>query len=159
MGRRPLAVGLSRWPQEIAGLTQGCGEGPVTVHIQMRSAQIGSGVVLLKPAVMFSRRLSPDEMKTFAGQQIEPLFQFSWLMVFLTLLLCGGLGLLLAFTVDANLGAAVSLSFLALVYIFFGESRPLCFSQTRKVSARRFTWEVICVCLLTPVFFTVRLES
>ncbi|XP_053779685.1 kinase D-interacting substrate of 220 kDa isoform X7 [Desmodus rotundus] len=60
-----------------------------------------------------------DEMKTFAGQQIEPLFQFSWLMVFLTLLLCGGLGLLLAFTVDANLGAAVSLSFLALVYIFF----------------------------------------
>uniref|UniRef100_A0A8D1ZD21 Kinase D interacting substrate 220 n=2 Tax=Sus scrofa TaxID=9823 RepID=A0A8D1ZD21_PIG len=60
-----------------------------------------------------------DEMKTFAGQQIEPLFQFSWLIVFLTLLLCGGLGLLFAFTVDPNLGIAVSLSFLALLYIFF----------------------------------------
>ncbi|XP_032286078.1 kinase D-interacting substrate of 220 kDa isoform X10 [Phoca vitulina] len=60
-----------------------------------------------------------DEMKTFAGQQIEPLFQFSWLIVFLTLLLCGGLGLLFAFTVDLNLGIAVSLSFLALLYIFF----------------------------------------
>ncbi|XP_045835693.1 kinase D-interacting substrate of 220 kDa isoform X10 [Meles meles] len=60
-----------------------------------------------------------DEMKTFAGQQIEPLFQFSWLIVFLTLLLCGGLGLLFAFTIDLNLGIAVSLSFLALLYIFF----------------------------------------
>ena len=60
-----------------------------------------------------------DEMKTFAGQQIEPLFQFSWLIVFLTLLLCGGLGLLLAFTVDAKLGIAVSLSLLAVLYIFF----------------------------------------
>ncbi|XP_014722264.3 kinase D-interacting substrate of 220 kDa isoform X8 [Equus asinus] len=60
-----------------------------------------------------------DEMKTFAGQQIEPLFQFSWLIVFLTLLLCGGLGLLFAFTVDLTLGIAVSLSFLALLYIFF----------------------------------------
>ncbi|XP_042789668.1 kinase D-interacting substrate of 220 kDa isoform X7 [Panthera leo] len=60
-----------------------------------------------------------DEMKTFAGQQIEPLFQFSWLIVFLTLLLCGGLGLLFAFTVDLNLGIAISLSFLALLYIFF----------------------------------------
>ncbi|XP_053443627.1 kinase D-interacting substrate of 220 kDa isoform X6 [Nycticebus coucang] len=60
-----------------------------------------------------------DEMKTFAGQQIEPLFQFSWLIVFLTLLLCGGFGLLFAFTVDPNLGIAVSLSFLALLYIFF----------------------------------------
>ncbi|XP_039571520.1 kinase D-interacting substrate of 220 kDa [Passer montanus] len=60
-----------------------------------------------------------DEMKTFAGQQIEPLFQFSWLVVFLTLLLCGGLGLLLAFTVDAKLGIAVSLSLLAVLYIFF----------------------------------------
>ncbi|KAB0390919.1 hypothetical protein E2I00_014073, partial [Balaenoptera physalus] len=60
-----------------------------------------------------------DEMKTFAGQQIEPLFQFSWLIVFLTLLLCGGLGLLFAFTIDPNLGIAVSLSFLALLYIFF----------------------------------------
>ncbi|KAM5263200.1 kinase D-interacting substrate of 220 kDa isoform 2-T2 [Ctenodactylus gundi] len=60
-----------------------------------------------------------DEMKTFAGQQIEPLFQFSWLIVFLTLLLCGGVGLLFAFTVDPNLGIAVSLSLLALLYIFF----------------------------------------
>uniref|UniRef100_A0A8D0H834 Kinase D-interacting substrate of 220 kDa n=1 Tax=Sphenodon punctatus TaxID=8508 RepID=A0A8D0H834_SPHPU len=60
-----------------------------------------------------------DEMKTFAGQQIEPLFQFSWLIVFLTLLLCGGLGLLLAFTVDAKLGVAVALSLLAVLYIFF----------------------------------------
>lgn len=63
-----------------------------------------------------------DEMKTFAGQQIEPLFQFSWLVVFLTLLLCGGLGLLLAFTVDAKLGIAVSLSLLAVLYIFFSKS-------------------------------------
>ena len=60
-------------------------------------------------------------MKTFAGQQIEPLFQFSWLIVFLTLLLCGGLGLLFAFTVDLNLGIAISLSFLALLYIFFSK--------------------------------------
>nr|XP_010962357.1 PREDICTED: kinase D-interacting substrate of 220 kDa [Camelus bactrianus] len=60
-----------------------------------------------------------DEMKTFAGQQIEPLFQFSWLIVFLTLLLCGGLGLSFAFMVDPNLGIAVSLSFLAVLYIFF----------------------------------------
>ncbi|XP_016043253.1 kinase D-interacting substrate of 220 kDa isoform X2 [Erinaceus europaeus] len=60
-----------------------------------------------------------DEMKTFAGQQIEPLFQFSWLIVFLTLLLCGGIGLVFVFTVDLNLGVAVSLSFLALLYIFF----------------------------------------
>ncbi|XP_067150367.1 kinase D-interacting substrate of 220 kDa isoform X2 [Apteryx mantelli] len=64
-----------------------------------------------------------DEMKTFAGQQIEPLFQFSWLIVFLTLLLCGGLGLLLAFTVDAKLGIAVSLSLLAVLYIFFGKKK------------------------------------
>ncbi|XP_036026654.1 kinase D-interacting substrate of 220 kDa isoform X10 [Onychomys torridus] len=60
-----------------------------------------------------------DEMKTFAGQQIEPLFQFSWLIVFLTLLLCGGLGLAFAFAVDTNLAIAVSLSLLALLYIFF----------------------------------------
>ncbi|XP_058034092.1 kinase D-interacting substrate of 220 kDa isoform X4 [Ahaetulla prasina] len=60
-----------------------------------------------------------DEMKTFAGQQIEPLFQFSWLIVFLSLSLCGGLGLLLAFTVDEKLGIAVALSLLALLYVFF----------------------------------------
>ncbi|XP_029451683.1 kinase D-interacting substrate of 220 kDa isoform X2 [Rhinatrema bivittatum] len=60
-----------------------------------------------------------DEMKTFAGQQIEPLFQFSWLIVFLTLLLCGSLGLLLVFTVNPKLGIAVALSLLAILYIFF----------------------------------------
>uniref|UniRef100_A0A8C2THJ5 Kinase D interacting substrate 220 n=1 Tax=Coturnix japonica TaxID=93934 RepID=A0A8C2THJ5_COTJA len=49
----------------------------------------------------------------------QPLHYFSWLIVFLTLLLCGGLGLLLAFTVDAKLGIAVSLSLLAVLYIFF----------------------------------------
>ncbi|KAM3870880.1 kinase D-interacting substrate of 220 kDa B isoform 2-T2 [Diretmus argenteus] len=60
-----------------------------------------------------------DEMKTFAGQQIEPLFQFSWLVVFLTLLLCGTVALVLGFTVDPKLAIAVSLSLLALLYIFF----------------------------------------
>uniref|UniRef100_A0A8C4IDD1 Kinase D-interacting substrate 220a n=1 Tax=Dicentrarchus labrax TaxID=13489 RepID=A0A8C4IDD1_DICLA len=60
-----------------------------------------------------------DEMKTFAGQQIEPLFQFSWLVVFLTLLLCGSVAVVLGFTVDPKLAIAVSLSLLALLYIFF----------------------------------------
>ncbi|XP_005723973.1 kinase D-interacting substrate of 220 kDa isoform X2 [Pundamilia nyererei] len=60
-----------------------------------------------------------DEMKTFAGQQIEPLFQFSWLVVFLTLLLCGSLAVVLGFTVNPKLAIAVSLSLLALLYIFF----------------------------------------
>nr|XP_057946373.1 kinase D-interacting substrate of 220 kDa B isoform X1 [Doryrhamphus excisus]XP_057946374.1 kinase D-interacting substrate of 220 kDa B isoform X1 [Doryrhamphus excisus] len=60
-----------------------------------------------------------DEMKTFAGQQIEPLFQFSWLVVFLTLLLCGSVAVILGFTVDHKLAIAVSLSLLALLYIFF----------------------------------------
>ncbi|XP_053314819.1 kinase D-interacting substrate of 220 kDa [Spea bombifrons] len=60
-----------------------------------------------------------DEMKTFAGQQIEPLFQFSWLIVFLIVLLCSTLGLLLAFTVDTKLGISVALGLLALLYIFF----------------------------------------
>lgn len=62
-----------------------------------------------------------DEMKTFAGQQIEPLFQFSWLVVFLTLLLCGSVALILGFTVDPRLAISVSLSLLALLYIFFGK--------------------------------------
>ncbi|MEQ2160561.1 hypothetical protein GOODEAATRI_000474 [Goodea atripinnis] len=62
-----------------------------------------------------------DEMKTFAGQQIEPLFQFSWLVVLLTLLLCGSVAIVLGFTVDPKLAIAVSLSLLALLYIFFGE--------------------------------------
>uniref|UniRef100_A0A8C5FJM4 Kinase D interacting substrate 220 n=1 Tax=Gadus morhua TaxID=8049 RepID=A0A8C5FJM4_GADMO len=60
-----------------------------------------------------------DEMKTFAGQQIEPLFQFSWLVVFLTLLLCSSVALVLGFTGDPKLAIAVSLSLLALLYIFF----------------------------------------
>ncbi|KAM6968925.1 kinase D-interacting substrate of 220 kDa B-like isoform 2-T3 [Tautogolabrus adspersus] len=60
-----------------------------------------------------------DEMKTFAGQQIEPLFQFSWLVVFLTLLLCGSVAVVLGFTVDPRLAIAVSLSLLALLYVFF----------------------------------------
>ncbi|KAM5249814.1 kinase D-interacting substrate of 220 kDa isoform 19-T19 [Hipposideros larvatus] len=78
-----------------------------------------------------------DEMKTFAGQQIEPLFQFSWLVVFLTLLLCGGLGLLLAFTVDPNLGIAVSLSLLALLYIFF---IVIYFGGRREGESWNWTW-------------------
>lgn len=60
-------------------------------------------------------------MKTFAGQQIEPLFQFSWLVVFLSLLLCGSMALVLGFTVDPRLAIAVSLSLLTLLYVFFGE--------------------------------------
>ncbi|XP_066530233.1 kinase D-interacting substrate of 220 kDa B isoform X1 [Hoplias malabaricus] len=60
-----------------------------------------------------------DEMKTFAGQQVEPLLQFSWLVVVLTLLLCGSVALILGFTVDPKLAIAVSLSLLALLYIFF----------------------------------------
>ncbi|XP_068565260.1 kinase D-interacting substrate of 220 kDa B isoform X2 [Cebidichthys violaceus] len=60
-----------------------------------------------------------DEMKTFAGQQIEPLFQFSWLVVVLSLLLCGSVAVVLGFTVDPKLSMAVSLSLLALLYVFF----------------------------------------
>ncbi|CAJ1077810.1 kinase D-interacting substrate of 220 kDa B isoform X4 [Xyrichtys novacula] len=60
-----------------------------------------------------------DEMKTFAGQQIEPLFQFSWLVVFLSVLLCGSVAVVLGFTVDPKLAMAVSLSLLALLYLFF----------------------------------------
>ncbi|KAM9355175.1 kinase D-interacting substrate of 220 kDa B [Pholidichthys leucotaenia] len=60
-----------------------------------------------------------DEMKTFAGQQIEPLFQFSWLVVVLSLLLCGAIAIVLGFTVDPKLAMAVSLSLLALLYLFF----------------------------------------
>ncbi|XP_050989663.1 kinase D-interacting substrate of 220 kDa B isoform X1 [Labeo rohita] len=60
-----------------------------------------------------------DEMKTFAGQQVEPLFQFSWLVVVLTLLLCGSVALVLGFAVDTKLAIAVALSLLALLYIFF----------------------------------------
>lgn len=75
---------------------------------------------------------SSDEMKTFAGQQIEPLFQFSWLVVFLSLLFCGSVAVVLGFTVDPNLSLAVSLSLLALLYLFFGAS---------AVSLRRFPFQ------------------
>lgn len=60
-----------------------------------------------------------DEMKTFAGQQVQPLFQFSWLVLVLTLVLCGSVGLVLGFTVDPRLALAVALSLLALLYLFF----------------------------------------
>ncbi|XP_054617851.1 kinase D-interacting substrate of 220 kDa B isoform X3 [Dunckerocampus dactyliophorus] len=60
-----------------------------------------------------------DEMKTFAGQQIEPLFRFSWLVVFLSLLVCGSVAAVLGFTFDPRLAMAVSLSLLALLYLFF----------------------------------------
>lgn len=81
-----------------------------------------TGKVTMKLPFYLNFSFLVDEMKTFAGQQIEPLFQFSWLIVFLTLLLCGALGLLLAFTVDAKLGIAVALSLLALLYVFFSKS-------------------------------------
>ena len=64
-------------------------------------------------------------MKTFAGQQIEPLFQFSWLVVFLSLLLCSSVAVVLGFTVDPKLAMAVSLSLLALLYLFFGKIQIL----------------------------------
>ncbi|XP_047430313.1 kinase D-interacting substrate of 220 kDa B [Mugil cephalus] len=60
-----------------------------------------------------------DEMKTFAGQQIDPLFQFSWLVVFLSLLVCGSVAVVLGFSVDPRLSMSVSLSLLALLYLFF----------------------------------------
>lgn len=60
-------------------------------------------------------------MKTFAGQQVEPLFQFSWLVVLLSVLLCGSVALVLGFTVDPKLAISISLSILALLYVFFGK--------------------------------------
>ncbi|XP_040283439.1 kinase D-interacting substrate of 220 kDa isoform X2 [Bufo bufo] len=60
-----------------------------------------------------------DEMKTFAGQQIEPLFQLSWVIVFLIFMMCSTVGVLLSFTVNVKLGISVSLSLLAVLYIFF----------------------------------------
>lgn len=76
-----------------------------------------------------------DEMKTFAGQQIEPLFQFSWLVVFLTLLVCGSVSLVLGFTVDHKLAIAVSLSLLGLLYIFFGEANLKQWDSVAKLRA------------------------
>lgn len=92
-------------------------------------------------------------MKTFAGQQIEPLFQFSWLIVFLTLLLCGGLGLLFAFTVDLTLGIAVSLSFLALLYIFFSKSLNFIFFKSRENVSLFYLKNIY---LLKSVIFIIR---
>uniref|UniRef100_A0AAV2K717 KAP NTPase domain-containing protein n=1 Tax=Knipowitschia caucasica TaxID=637954 RepID=A0AAV2K717_KNICA len=60
-----------------------------------------------------------DEMKTFAGQQVQPLFRFSWLVLVLVLVLCGSVGLVLGFTVDPRLALAVALTLLALIYCFF----------------------------------------
>ncbi|XP_060938325.1 kinase D-interacting substrate of 220 kDa B [Limanda limanda] len=78
-----------------------------------------------------------DEMKTFAGQQIEPLFQFSWLVVFLTLLLCGSVAVVLGFTVDSKLAIAVSLSLLALLYIFFA---LVYFGSRRERESWNWAW-------------------
>lgn len=61
-------------------------------------------------------------MKTFAGQQVEPLLQFSWLVVVLTLLLSGSVALILGFTIDPKLAIAVALSLLAILYIFVGKT-------------------------------------
>ncbi|XP_041827164.1 kinase D-interacting substrate of 220 kDa B isoform X2 [Melanotaenia boesemani] len=80
-----------------------------------------------------------DEMKTFAGQQIEPLFQFSWLVVFLTLLLCGSVAIILGFTVDHKLAIAVSLSLLALLYIFFA---LVYFGSRRKRESWNWAWVI-----------------
>ncbi|XP_054469500.1 kinase D-interacting substrate of 220 kDa B [Anoplopoma fimbria] len=80
-----------------------------------------------------------DEMKTFAGQQIEPLFQFSWLVVFLTLLLCGSVAVVLGFTVDPKLAIAVSLSLLALLYIFFV---LVYFGSRRERESWNWAWHI-----------------
>lgn len=92
-------------------------------------------------------------MKTFAGQQIEPLFQFSWLIVFLTLLLCGGLGLLFAFTVDPNLGIAVSLSLLAVLYIFFSKSLLSVLFKNRENIKTHCLLKILSVSLKTCDFY------
>ncbi|KAM4724216.1 kinase D-interacting substrate of 220 kDa B isoform 2-T4 [Anableps anableps] len=80
-----------------------------------------------------------DEMKTFAGQQIEQLFQFSWLVVLLTLLLCGLVAIVLGFTVDPKLTIAVSLSLLALFYIFFV---LVYFGSRRERESWRWAWVI-----------------
>lgn len=87
-------------------------------------------------------------MKTFAGQQIEPLFQFSWLVVFLTLLLCGSVAVVLGFTVDPKLAIAVSLSLLAFLYIFFSEETNLELEMQFYNDCEKF--------LLCLTYFTLR---
>ncbi|KAG2468312.1 KDIS Kinase, partial [Polypterus senegalus] len=80
-----------------------------------------------------------DEMKTFAGQQIEPLFQFSWLVVFLTLLFCGTVGFIIGFAVDPKLGTAIGLSLLAMLYIFFV---VVYFGSRREGESWNWAWVV-----------------
>nr|AAH61450.1 Kinase D-interacting substrate of 220b [Danio rerio] len=80
-----------------------------------------------------------DEMKTFAGQQVEPLFQFSWLVVLLSLLLCGSVALVLGFTVDPKLAIAISLSILALLYVFFV---VLYFGSRREGESWNWAWVI-----------------
>ncbi|XP_013885441.1 kinase D-interacting substrate of 220 kDa B [Austrofundulus limnaeus] len=69
-----------------------------------------------------------DEMKTFAGQQIEPLLQFSWLAVFMSLLFCGSVAIVLGLTIEPKLAIAMSLTLLSVLYIlcvvvYFGGRR------------------------------------
>ncbi|XP_077076992.1 kinase D-interacting substrate of 220 kDa B isoform X4 [Siphateles boraxobius] len=78
-----------------------------------------------------------DEMKTFAGQQVEPLFQFSWLVVLLSVLLCGSVALVLGFTVDPKLAISISLSILALLYVFFV---VVYFGSRREGESWNWTW-------------------
>ncbi|XP_036006560.1 kinase D-interacting substrate of 220 kDa B isoform X5 [Fundulus heteroclitus] len=80
-----------------------------------------------------------DEMKTFAGQQIEPLVQFSWLVVFLSLLLCGSVGIILGFTVNPHLAIAVSISLFALLYIFFA---LVYFGSRRERESWHWAWVI-----------------
>ncbi|XP_028296274.1 kinase D-interacting substrate of 220 kDa B isoform X2 [Gouania willdenowi] len=75
-------------------------------------AQWGSGK-------SFLLRKLEDEMKTFAGQQVEPLFHFSWLVVFLSVFLCMAVGVVLGVCADPKLALSMSLSLLALLYLFF----------------------------------------
>ncbi|XP_017158522.1 kinase D-interacting substrate of 220 kDa-like [Poecilia reticulata] len=96
-----------------------------------------------------------DEMKTFAGQQIEPLFQFSWLVVFLTLLLCGSVAVILGFTVDPRLAIAVSLSLLALLYTFFGEET----NERRKANASQPQLTVGCLITGVVLLSIFRVDS
>ncbi|XP_061560470.1 kinase D-interacting substrate of 220 kDa B isoform X1 [Phycodurus eques] len=84
-------------------------EPPICVGLY---AQWGSGKSFLLKKL-------EDEMKTFAGQQMEPLLGLSWLAAVLSLLVCGAVALVLGFTLDPKLAVAVSLSLLALLYVFF----------------------------------------
>lgn len=109
----PICVGLyAQW---------GSGKSFLLKKLEGGCSNIGTLSMLSSGTGDSSSPSSSDEMKTFAGQQIEPLFQFSWLVVFLSLLLCGSVAIVLGFTVDPKLAVAVSLSLLALLYLFFGQ--------------------------------------